>query len=78
MLLASAEVDRKRNTATEDDDEPAKKKPKKKGHKPKRNWVKTDLACDQAPWIPANAHMDEIKAKNYHHWAISNFSLMMS
>ena len=42
MLLASAEVDLERNTATEDDDEPAKKK----AHKPKRNWVSTDLACD--------------------------------
>ena len=44
MLLASAKVDRERSTATEDDDEPAKKQPKKKAHKPKRNWVNTDLS----------------------------------
>ena len=63
MLLASAEIDRERNTATEDDDKPAKKKPKKKIHKPKWNWFNTDLACDQGPWILANAHMDKIETK---------------
>ena len=65
MLLISAKSDRERNTATEDVNEPAKKKPKKKAHKLKPNWVNTDLACDQAPWIPANAHMDKIKAKKF-------------
>ena len=63
MLVASAKLDHKRSTTTEDNNEPAKKKPKQKAKKPKRNWVNTDLASDQAPWIPANAYMDEIKAK---------------
>ena len=67
MLLASAKFDHKRSTTTEDDDKQAKKKPKKKVEKPKRNWVNIDLASDQVPWIPANAHMDEIKANDYHH-----------
>ena len=60
MLLASAEVDRERNRVTEDDAEPAKKKPKKKpihqsGTGSTPTWPVTRL--------PANAHMDEIKAK---------------
>ena len=63
MLLASAKLDHERSTTTEDDNEPAKKKPKKKVKKPKQNWVNTNLASFQAPWIPANAHMNEIKAK---------------
>ena len=63
MLLASTKLDHERSTTTEDDNEPAKKKPKKKAEKPKRNWANTDLASDQAPLVPANAHMDEIKAK---------------
>ena len=46
MLLVSAEIHCERNTATEDDDEPAKKKLKKKAHKPKWNKVNTNLACD--------------------------------
>ena len=63
MLLASAELNHERSLTIEDDEEPAKKKPEKKAEKPKRNWVNTNLASDQAPWIPANAHMDKIKAK---------------
>ena len=63
MLIASAKLDHERSTTTEDDDEPVKKKPKKKAEKLKRNWVHIILASDQALWIPANAHMDIIKAK---------------
>ena len=37
MLLASAELDHERSTTTEDDDEPAKEKPKKNTEKSKRN-----------------------------------------
>ena len=67
MLLASAKVDREKNTATEDDDKPAKKKPKKKAHKPKWNWVNTDLACGLAPWIPVLLTWIKLKQKNYYH-----------
>ena len=63
MLLASAELDHERSTTTEDDNEPTKKKPKKKAKKPKQNWGKLDLANNQSLWIPANAHMEELKAK---------------
>ena len=69
MLVASAKLDHKRSTTTEDNNEPAKKKPKQKAKKPKRNWVNTNLASDQAPWIPANAQNKQIyfpeKSKAY-------------
>ena len=43
MLLASAKLDHKRSTTTEDDNEPAKKKPKKESQKTKAKLGKHRL-----------------------------------
>ena len=60
MLLTSAELDHKKRTTTENDEKLAKIKLKKKGEKPKRNCLNTNLASDQTPSILANAQTDEM------------------
>ena len=77
MLLASAEVDCERNTPAEDDDEPAKKQKRKpiyqSGTGSTPTWPVTRL-----PGYLLMLTWMKLKQKNYRHWAISNFSLMMS
>ena len=79
MLLASAEVDRERNTTTENDDKLAKNKPKERKFMNQSGTGSTPTwPVTRFPKYLLMLTWMKLKQKNYHHWAVLNFSLMMS